>query len=399
VWKSEVAVVLEIIFWVCAGLTIYVYIGYPLLLGLLSRLRPRPARRERYTGAVSIVVAAHNEEAHIGPRLRELLNRLRAAEVSGEIIVVSDGSTDKTAHEARAFAEEGVRVLEVTENRGKAAALSEGCKAAQHPILVFADTRQRWDKEALRYLLENFADPTVGAVSGDLVLESAPGVMAGVGLYWRMEKRLRKLETRLHSMVGVTGAICAVRHELFRAVPPGTLLDDVYWPMQVALQGYRVVHDERAHAYDRLPEKARDEFRRKVRTLSGNFQLVARLPETLVPWRNPLWWQFISHKLLRLAVPWALLGMLISSWFLSGPYELAFWAQAAAFAVAVAGAVPILGKRLPLAGAMGSLMVLNTAAFMAFWVWLTGRAERSWHKVAYAPTARPLSSPVLKISH
>src|SRR5262249_22324823 len=156
-----------------------------------------------------------------------------------------------------------------------------------------------------------------------------PGVMAGVGLYWRVEKCLRKLESRLHSMVGVTGAICAVRRELFRPVPPGTLLDDVYWPMQVALQGHRVVHDERAHADARLPEKARDEFRRKVRTLSGNFQLVARLPETLAPWRNPLCWQFISHKLMRLAVPWALLAMLILSWFLPEPvYEAAFWIQA-----------------------------------------------------------------------
>jgi biofilm PGA synthesis N-glycosyltransferase PgaC len=135
-----------------------------------------------------------------------------------------------------------------------------------------------------------------------------------------------------------------------------------------------------------------------VRTLSGNFQLVARLPATLMPWRNPLWWQFISHKLLRLVVPWALLGMLVSSWFLPGPYEIAFWAQVAGYAVALAGAVPLLGRRIPLAGAISSLVVLNSAAFMAFWVWLTGRAERSWHKVVYEP-ARPLSSPLLKISH
>src|SRR5262249_54665110 len=187
-----------------------------------------------------------------------------------------------------------------------------------HDILVFADARQRWDPLALRMLLENFADPEVGAVSGDLVVESAPGVMGGVGLYWRYEKWLRKKESQIHSTTGVTGAICAVRRALFPGGPPGTLLDDVYWPLCVVMGGHRVVHDKRAVAYDRLPERARDEFRRKVRTLTGCFQIVTRLPQTLLPWRNPVWVQFVSHKLLRLAVPWALLAMLLGSAVLPG---------------------------------------------------------------------------------
>jgi len=193
--------------------------------------------------------------------------------------VVSDGSTDGTAASARqvaravgvgqtfvsaAFsgrqeclphARANVRVLELPSNVGKAAALSAGCTAAVHDILVFADARQTWAADALPLLLENFADPSVGAVSGDLVVQSAPGVMAGVGLYWQYEKELRKLESQVHSTVGVTGAISAVRRRLFRAIPPGTLLDDVYWPLQVAMQGLRVVHDGRAHAYDRLPAR------------------------------------------------------------------------------------------------------------------------------------------------
>src|SRR5207249_10681512 len=125
-------------------------------------------------------------------------------------------------------------------------------------------------------------------------------------------------ESQVHSSVGVTGAICAVRRRLFPGVPQGTILDDVYWPMHVAMQGYRVIHDQRARAFDRLPERARDEFRRKVRTLAGNFQLAVRLPQTLLPWRNPVWWQFVSHKLLRLVVPWALLAMLVISSVLPG---------------------------------------------------------------------------------
>src|SRR5207248_2251639 len=133
-----------------------------------------------------------------------------------------------------------------------------------------------------------FADPEVGAVSGDLTLTSA-GVLGGVGLYWRFEKWLRKKESRLWAQVGVSGSISAVRRKLFRPIPRGTILDDVYWPMQVVLQGYRVVHDSEACAFDRLPPRPGDEFRRKVRTLAGNIQLLTLLPALLLPWRNPVW--------------------------------------------------------------------------------------------------------------
>src|SRR5205085_1989176 len=151
------------------------------------------------------------------------------------------------------------------------------------------------------------------AVSGDLVVIAGPGAVAGVELYWKLEKWLRRQESRVGAQVGVTGAICAVRRELFTPVPPGTILDDVYWPLGVVMRGYRVVHDSRALAYDRLPERVRDEFRRKVRTLAGNFQLAARLPAALLPWRNPIWGQFLSHKLARLVVPWALPVVLLTT--------------------------------------------------------------------------------------
>src|SRR5262249_30716658 len=204
----------------------------------------------------------------------------------------------------------GVRVLERAEKTGKAACLTAGCAAATGEVLVFADVRQTWAPDALLLLLENFADPEVGAVTGDLVLERSPGVLAGVGAYWSFEKWLRRQESRVWSMVGATGAISAVRRDLFPGVPAGTILDDVYWPLRVAMGGRRVVMEPRAHAYDRLPPHAGAEFRRKVRTLSGNLQLMTLLPSALLPWRNPVWLSLMSHKLLRLLVPWLLLALL-----------------------------------------------------------------------------------------
>jgi cellulose synthase/poly-beta-1,6-N-acetylglucosamine synthase-like glycosyltransferase len=310
----------------------------------------------------------------------------------GEVIVVSDGSTDDTAAIARASGMGFVRVLELPARAGKAVALTAGCAASRHEIVVFADARQSWAPDALRNLLANFTDPSVGAVSGELIVESAPGIMQGVGLYWRLEKWMRRKESEIASMVGVTGAISAVRRELFRPIPAGTILDDVYWPLQVALQGYRVIHDPRARAYDRLPSRAKDEFRRKVRTLSGGFQLLTRAPGALLPWRNPIWVQLVSHKLLRLVAPWALIGVLLLSATLPGDFfRWALGGQLACYALGLAGLVGAVAARSRLASAAASFLVLNAAAWVAFWVWATGRSARSWHKVAYttAPTPAP----------
>jgi biofilm PGA synthesis N-glycosyltransferase PgaC len=372
----------EIVFWISTACVLYAYAVYPLGLGLLAWLRPWPLRREEpFAGSVSLVIAAYNEEATIARQVEDLSRQLAGSGLDGELIVVSDGSSDRTAERVRGVPV-AVRLIELPENQGKAVALNEGCAAARGELVIFADARQSWAPDALRRLTNSFDDPVVGAVSGDLVVESA----AGADLYWRYEKWIRRRESRIHSTVGVTGAICAVRRELFRPMPPGTILDDVYWPLQVVMGGSRVLHDETARAYDRLPERVRDEFWRKVRTLSGNYQLLARLPAVLVPWRNPVWLQFISHKVMRLMVPWALLAMLLSSAVSPGlGYHLAFIAQGVFYVFALAGTVRSFSERSAAASAAGSFLVLNIAAWVAFWVWATGRSGRSWGKASYNP--------------
>ncbi|HEX2972826.1 MAG TPA: glycosyltransferase, partial [Tepidisphaeraceae bacterium] len=239
----------QVCFWLCVGCALYAYLFYPLIMALAARIRPRPIRG---TGprpkSFSIILAAYNEEAHIDRRIRELLELIATSDAEGELIVVSDGSTDRTPAIARRAGADRIRVIEIPSNVGKASALNKACAAVHNEIIIFADARQCWASDALRRLLDNYADPAVGAVSGDLVLKADSDALAGVGFYWRYEKWLRNQESRFHSIVGVTGAISSLRRKLYCPIPRGTVLDDVYWPLRVALQGYRVVHESRAHA-------------------------------------------------------------------------------------------------------------------------------------------------------
>jgi biofilm PGA synthesis N-glycosyltransferase PgaC len=380
---------LVVVFWICFGIVGGTYVGYPLLVGVWARLFGRPLRRGSFAGSFTVLLAAHNEENSIERRIAELRRQIASTGLDGELIVVADGCTDRTVERAEVF-DDGqsptIRVLAWPENRGKAAALTCGASEATGDILVFADVRQSWADDAIGRMLGNFADPAVGAVSGDLVLESEPGVLAGVGLYWRYEKWLRRQESRCWSQVGVTGAIAAGRRELFEPIPDGTVLDDVCWPLRIAMRGHRVIHDESARAFDRLPEKSSAEFRRKVRTLAGNLQLAGRIPTSLLPWRNRVWPAWMFHKLARLVVPWALLGLLATSVLIDSPWARGFAIlQAACYLLALAGLTPWL-RRSRLPGAAASFLVLNAAAWCAFWVWATGRTAASWRKVDYRRT-------------
>ena len=161
--------------------------------------------------------------------------------------------------------------------------------------------RQRLDTAAVRSLVENFANPEVGAVSGELVFESDDISRFGesIDAYWRYEKFIRRQESRFHSVIGVTGALYSLRRECFQKIPAGTILDDVVIPMNIVMDGRRVVFDKRARAFDRVSVNYRQEKARKIRTAAGNYQMFVNHPLFFVPLRNPLFIQFISHKILR----------------------------------------------------------------------------------------------------
>jgi cellulose synthase/poly-beta-1,6-N-acetylglucosamine synthase-like glycosyltransferase len=283
-----------------------------------------------------------------------------------------------------------VRLLRVPGPSGKAAALNRAVPEARGEVLVLGDTRQSFAVDAVRKLLRNLAEPGVGAVSGELFIDESGtgGSTRGVGAYWRYEKAIRRAESAFDSTVGVTGAIYALRKELYRPLDPRTIIDDVAIPMEAVLQGYRVVFEPAAHAFDRAsPDDAR-EYRRKVRTLSGNYQLVFLRPALLNPLRNRLFFQLVSHKLMRLAVPWLLLLLLLSSLLLAalgaGLFYLgALLAQLAFYLLALLGR--IAGARTPLLGVPYSFVLLNLAAAAALFGFLLGTERASWRDERHRP--------------
>ena len=304
-----------VLFWVCVGLLGYTYLGYPALIWLWATLQPPPPPRRGTEPTVTLVIVAHNEAARIAGRLENLLS-LDYPGDRVEIVLGSDGSTDGTADRGRAFDHAGVTVVGFETRRGKPAVLNDLVPKARGEIVIMADARQRFERGALRALTAAFEDPRVGAVSGELILTdiaNATTVGKGVGFYWRYEKFIRANESRVDSTVGATGAIYAIRRELFAPIADDTMLDDVLIPLNVASRGYRVLFEPRARAYDRVSSTAREEFTRKVRTIAGNFQLFARERWLLDPARNRLWLQTVSHKALRLITPLLHVGAFVAN--------------------------------------------------------------------------------------
>jgi len=363
------------VFWVAAGLIAYTYGGYVCWLRLRLLWRFHPVMRGAGTPSVSIAMVVRNEERVLAAKLQNLL----ALDYPPcQIVVVSDGSTDRTEEILREYGRDPrLQVVLKQLSQGKASGLNDAMEQAQGEIVVFTDARQRIEPAAVRLLAENFADPEVGCVSGELMLGDATGGESsqGLGLYWRIEKQVRELEAASGSMVGATGAIYAVRRELLSRIPQGTILDDVYLPMEVVRQGKRAVFDGRARAWDSPDLGVEREFARKVRTLSGNYQLMQ-----LAPWllsrRNPLLFEFVSHKLLRLSVPFALAALLLTSFALSGPFYRAALMLQLTFYVLSMLAFSHMVKRGILArivDASGTFVLLNGAAVVALVSFVAGR--------------------------
>lgn len=370
-----------VLFWISLVFVLYTYALYPAIVLIAARLRGRPPakRPDAPPPFATMIVVAFDEEARIEAKLDNIAaldypaDRLR-------VIVVSDGSTDRTGEILRA--REGITAIVDETNRGKPAQLNRALQEVEDGIVLFTDARQAWEPDAARRLVENFADPSVGAVSGELLLRrSGEETGASIGLYWRYEKLIRRAESDIDSTLGVTGAIYAARRELIEPIPEDTLLDDIEIPLQGFRRGLRVVFEPAARAWDDPAAAIKHEFRRKVRTLAGNFQLFARNGWLLDPRRNRIFPQAVSHKLFRLLVPWALLVLFLATARLSGALPRIFLLVQAACWVggALAAALPGL-RRGRILSLLSVFVTLNAAAVAGLFRWAAGRTDARWKR-------------------
>jgi poly-beta-1,6-N-acetyl-D-glucosamine synthase len=327
------------LFLLAAAFILYTLLGYPLLLAWLAR-QGRPVKKAFEPRRVSVILPVRNGERWIARKLESLLALNYPAELI-EILVVSDGSTDASERIVEGYVgQRGVRLLKVPAG-GKAPALNRAIEEAKGEILFFTDVRQELSRDSLRNLVACFADPAVGVASGELVIRQGQTAgEANVGLYWRYEKWIRMRQSRLDSVIGATGCIYAMRRDLARPLPAETLADDMYLPLAAFFRGYRVILDDSAKAFDD-PTGLNVEFRRKVRTLAGVYQMVGFYPALLGP-RNRMWLHFLSHKLARLLLPWALLVVALTSCGLPEPWRVIAWGGQAGFygLAALDGALP-----------------------------------------------------------
>jgi cellulose synthase/poly-beta-1,6-N-acetylglucosamine synthase-like glycosyltransferase len=313
---------------------LYVLFGYPLLLGLLSARERRPVRKGPAQKSVSVLLPVRNGEPWIRKKLESIL-ALDYPREQVEILVVSNGSTDGTDSIVEEFAGRGVRLLRLEEGN-KAKALNLAIRQASGEILFFTDVRQELEPGSLSHLVSCFADPEVGVASGELVIrEGETKEESNVGLYWRYEKFIRRRLSRLDSVFGATGCIYAMRRDLAMPLPEDSLLDDMYLPLAAFFRGFRVIFEEHARAFD-YPTALASEFRRKVRTLAGNYQILRAYPQ-LLGVGNRMWIHYVSHKFARLLLPFALGLVAVSSFGLPGVWApLAVGSQAVFYGIALA---------------------------------------------------------------
>ncbi len=356
----------------------YILVGYPLLLALHRRPEAPPVRKDtQFQTTVTVVLAVYNGEKFIRAKLGCLL-ALKYPPDLVDVLVVSDGSIDRTDSIVEEYRDRRVRLIRVP-HAGKAAALNEAFRAATGEILFFTDVRQPLDPLALRHLVANFADPTVGAVTGEMRLyRPDSGEQADMDLYWRYEVWARSRQSRIYSLLNTTGCIYALRRSLAGPIPPDTLTDDAILPLRGFFHGYRIVFDPEAIAFD-YPAVPGTEFRRRVRTLAGLWQTCSRMPQVFTR-ANPMRYHFLSHKFSRLLLPWAILLVFASTVALpaSGFRDFLLADEAALLLLALADRLVPAGFILKrLTSPAKTFVLMNAAALASICIFFVP-ASRFW---------------------
>lgn len=370
------------IFWISAGFVIYTYIGYPLLIGLMAKIFPASDFRENSKGelpTVTIVTPVYNEFNNVQRKLESLRQQRYPAEKL-HLIFISDGSTDGT--ESFLSNQGDVTLICNPQRMGKPRSLNTAMQQVETDIVVFTDARQPLNDNAVEQLVQRLQNPDIGAVSGELLFRD-PHSNTGqnVGLYWRYEKWLRAAESQYYSTAGATGALYAIRKNDYQPLPDDTLLDDFEIPIQILRKGKRTVFEPNAQAYDDVQEEVSRERTRKIRTLTGNYQSFQRNPWLFSPLKNPIFFQFISHKVFRLFVPYMLPVIFFSSLTIGSVfYQTISLLQVTFYLGGAAGLLyPALQKNRIISFIV-VFLDLNTAAVVALKNYLSGQFSIKWER-------------------
>jgi len=373
------------IFWSALLIVAYTYVGYTALIPAIALFFRKPVAYGDIEPRVTFLITAYNEEKNIRAKLEQVLS-LDYPHDSLEVMVASDGSTDRTDDIVREFGERGVILKRVEGRVGKTATQNEAVKVATGEVIIFSDATTVYEKDAIRKIVRNYGDPEVGAVSGRYEYVNPTGAPVGTGtiLFWKYENFIKSMQTRIRTITGCCGCIYSVRRSAYVPLPPD-IISDLVEPLKIIESGYRVVFEPEAVAYEETTEKPAEEFGMRVRVITRAMRGILYVKSLLNPFRYPfVSFQLISHKVLRWMIPFFLIALLVSNAFLLGYwfYKLSLGLQLSFYLTALAGLVADrIGRKCRLFAIPLYFCVVNAASMVAFTKTLKGQKMVTWETV------------------
>ncbi|MEP7258414.1 MAG: glycosyltransferase family 2 protein [Flavitalea sp.] len=384
---------MKIIFWSALLIISYTYIGYPLLLYIMVKLKElfRPKKDKPRAGsipspAISLVIAAYNEEEIIEEKIHNCLELNYPADLT-EIIFITDGSTDHTAGIIARYP--SIRLLHEPQRKGKLAAMNRASGEVKHPFIIFSDANSLLNKDCIANMIRHYSDERIGGVAGEKRISSSESaIAAGEGLYWKYESAIKSLDARFHTGVGAAGELFSIRTALYEKLPEDTIIEDFVQSLKLCIKGYRVAYEPEAIAEEKASLSVTDEMERKIRISAGAFQAMGMLRQLFNIVRYPLVsFQFLSHRILRWTLcPLALIVFFFSSLillFLTPDffYRTIFSAQVIFYVSAAAGWYFALRNiRMPVLYAAFYFTFMNFCVFAGFSRYVRNTQSVIWHK-------------------
>ncbi len=371
---------MEILFIGSLILVGYVYVGYPVILGLLSCVLNKPIKKQAVYPFVTLLIAAYNEERVIREKIENSL-QINYPKEKLEIVIVSDGCNDKTDEIVKEYKERGVVLKRFGERMGKMGVLNRAMQEIKSEVVVLSDANTMYHPEAVKKLVRNFANPLVGAVTGDVRLESERVSFGqGEGAYWQYERWIQKKESEIGSIIGVDGAMYAIRRELYVRPSDNIILDDFVISMNIGVRGHRVVFEPEALAFEETSPTWREEFRRRPRITAGGYQALWQGEGVPSISNGLLLFEYISHRLLRWLLPFFLITLFVSNWFVVETIGLKIFlgCQVIFYIAALIGLATETKVRL--FAIPFYFCIVNLGALIGFFRWLTKSQHVMWKK-------------------